>query len=985
MYNPSNALQHYDNVLRHHRTLQNLLAAVPTPLSVFQRMRQRLDDNERTALEKLPKAYPGRWRDFQRTQAGNHNAADTARTLASYFFAQAELLHADGLLSHEHRLMAKSVYQWPGVQERAQYFGAVTRAYGLQLNGDEHTAECLGSFVLVEHAHRPLQTLDQQAEVGKLLLFTPSCGVEPFDTLTHLRARLSRPNGRQAMLPGLRERDRKRLSNTPHAPISFQEVTAPLFTYLMEGWALKQLDDYGYHLRHRELSPLQGVEWVVGMSRAVDLRPAFDPQGFFARRTAALLQAATPAWLAKAPTAARQALASRTRVVLRHSLQFNQLMHSLPSLKQYAKAQVEGQLRRRLKRRIDIDQLYVSEARVLGLIPQLWKGLPWLIYSEIKRGRDVTPLVDKALSNISPADVDYWLTAIVVDGQGHEVPGLNANLIRDIVRDIDVGAHYPAFIRSQIDNAPHLAFHRAFAHLQYARHALLRQRAAMGAPMPASWTPTLKDGKLAQATTDALFETQIEALMAEAHAASTSNRDSDLHLAVNLCTTVASTVASAADPWLGLAVNGLLSVQAVVNGVSALKAGNYQQAVDDIGGALTALVPLPGPSTHEHMPVTLFRKGPQQLQPHGLPGRAAMASMPPTTEATVSLAHVPPDIDGVHHHHGRHYIRHIESPTQVRHLQVEFSTRHGTYRTLNAERPDGFKQPVQRTDDLAWRPHIAALPNPDIERAVIDEAVQTMDSARPPAPAVEHASQWLDPDILAQAGLDTLDGESFLEAAQLLDQQAYRFTDDTVLPPVQPSADSDILLARPAMEIWPRSLASRHISLPRGLLEQQEEVLYLPAEHVQANAGVLTQMSNDHYSNVQNISAQRDRLIRLTRTVMEQLGYVYLASPGIHGIPLLVCTHPHSNGCYVVYPRVMFQNVPGRVYLPARMVGVGSGSWPHFIFDELSQVMLAPPPQLQEALAQRRLFPVMAVVDLGRTLDSTRICLVRAAFMQPEH
>lgn len=961
------AMKHYDDVLAHYHSLLETLALAPTPLSVLRRMGQRLEpDDPRSPLDKLPKAYPSRCRDYRRTETGQAHAVVAANALGSHFYSQAELLHADGLLGKAHWLMAKSVYQWPDLAERTRYYGRVTRAYALYLDTSDKRMQAIGSFVLAQSARVPLVNLAQAEEAGLLLLFTPGGGLEAFADLAGLRQRLQNLD---TLRPGVPTRGHKRLEREPQAPVTFSEITGHLFAQLLQHWHDKQLDDFNYHLHHRDLSPLQGEEWVIGLTRATDLHEAFNPNGFFTRRTASLLRAIEPPWLAQATPQAREALATRTRTLINIHLRFQQLIHQLPSLKGFAKARVEGELRRRLKRRIDVDQLYISEARVLGIIPNLWKGLPWLIYSEVKRGRDVTPIVDKALANISPLDVDYRLTALVVDQHRNIVPGLEADLIREVVREVDVGGSYPAFIRGQIDNAAQLQFHAAFALLQRARHAVQRQRTRMGAPPDPAWQPTLQDGLLTEAALDAGFEAQVDTLMASADAASTSDRESDLHVAVTLCTIAVSAVAMAVNPWLGLAVNGLLSARAVADGVRAWKRGDHEQAVDEIGGALAGLVPvghLPGPA---HTPVALFRHGPEALQARLVGPRPIAEALPALAEAKVDLAHASPDSDGVYHHAGRHYIRHIDSPTQVRQHEVDYSAVHGSYRALDARQPDALRQPVRRSDSMAWRTHVAALWAPEVELPV------------PEPPVVAQPQHWVEPQLLAQAGLEPEDEAAFAEAAHWLEQGQFQFNEEEVLAPAPPLPD--LLQAGEPLVLSPGTLTIEQLNVSRFALEGLRHPWQVPAEQMPAYDGDLARLRTLRYDSLlghRDLVSQRRVSARLARQLLARQGYALLDDIDTRGLTIPVCRHPSTQALYVVYPRLMFWDFDS-ITLTGPMMGLVDRSWAHYILRNVPRGDLRR--AIRRAYDANQLVPAIVVTDVGETLESSRIYLNRLVIQRP--
>ena len=127
---------------------------------------------------------------------------------------EAALGAADRLLHPEERAILERVplgfTQRPGL-------------YALTLQYQGQTVELAGAFVLTQHASPVVADLQSTAAVGRVALFTPSRGIEFFDTLadldTQLLQRLNAPSERQHFM--------NLLTTGYHAPVSYTHLTLP--------------------------------------------------------------------------------------------------------------------------------------------------------------------------------------------------------------------------------------------------------------------------------------------------------------------------------------------------------------------------------------------------------------------------------------------------------------------------------------------------------------------------------------------------------------------------------------------------------------------------------------------------------------------------------------------------------------------------------------------------------------------------------------
>ena len=236
---------------------------------------------------------------------------------------EAALGAADRLLHPEERAILERVplgfTQRPGL-------------YALTLQYQGQTVELAGAFVLTQHASPVVADLQSTAAVGRVALFTPSRGIEFFDTLadldTQLLQRLNAPSERQHFMNLLTTGYH---ALTPHAiwPLALAPISdRPLFEHLDNALIAKRSEDID-----RALSLVDNPDHDTRqLSAALDQAIASAVPDLSARlqwRAQALLDRwlrhSAPDWYRSASTAQRARLADD----LHH---YNQARHHLEQL-----------------------------------------------------------------------------------------------------------------------------------------------------------------------------------------------------------------------------------------------------------------------------------------------------------------------------------------------------------------------------------------------------------------------------------------------------------------------------------------------------------------------------------------------------------------------------------------------------------------------------------------------------------------------------
>ena len=154
---------------------------------------------------------------------------------------EARLNVNDALLSPTNQLMLEDCSRGPTFRPGM---------YALAFDYQHHTVEFAGAFVLTRHASPAVDSLDSNAAVGPVLLFTPSRGLEAFDSLPDLEQGLQTI---MTQLAGHAEFSR-------HLPVAYQHLDVasiwPLALYPITGQPLFEyayqalLDKRGQDINH---------------------------------------------------------------------------------------------------------------------------------------------------------------------------------------------------------------------------------------------------------------------------------------------------------------------------------------------------------------------------------------------------------------------------------------------------------------------------------------------------------------------------------------------------------------------------------------------------------------------------------------------------------------------------------------------------------------------------------------------------------------
>lgn len=188
--------------------------------------------------------------------------------------------------------------------------------YALRFGYQDETVELAGAFVATEKNSPQVTDLASTEAVGRVLLFTPLRGIEPFDSLAELDTRLMQlfdhPTGRAEFLTLLPKRYHA-LTAAGTWPLALSSISEkPLFEHLFDTQVEKRTQDIARALSFAD-NPLHDA---TQLTDALDCAISITPPDLSARlelRAQALLERhlrlGAPAWYRSASELQRAALA----------------------------------------------------------------------------------------------------------------------------------------------------------------------------------------------------------------------------------------------------------------------------------------------------------------------------------------------------------------------------------------------------------------------------------------------------------------------------------------------------------------------------------------------------------------------------------------------------------------------------------------------------------------------------------------------------
>lgn len=433
-------------------------------------------DRIETFCQQVRQAWHARYTHFwtARDTRGLTRHARLASLRRDQLDTELRLRRADETLDTVHERLLRTCLEFPQAWQR-QHLPAQVRPqlYKPLLEGvDPNWRQSLpGTLVLVQQGPEG-RMLEHHEAVGVALLCSLSHGIETFPTLAALHQELC-----ERLEDPIQSAPLLALLGTPLERQRARQATRLRYDWYTDDMVEAQVGAVRDAQRHRCIQAWQEA-WRSGLQRDVrafdtqlegKLRMAtyIDSRGALATRYALLLEKYMPSWLRQAP---QQALTHIMQTLQELATAIDQASApGLLTLEQFTtrhalKAWTRERLTERLHRVTGLDvtlddlRLTVTMARQIGplfnpLLPSSY--LPVASRPQVGETVEMVSITytldELALLNVSWFDIDYWLTARLHRVDGSAAPqGLDAALIRRLVRELDAGACYATFLRTHL-------------------------------------------------------------------------------------------------------------------------------------------------------------------------------------------------------------------------------------------------------------------------------------------------------------------------------------------------------------------------------------------------------------------------------------------------------------------------------------------------------------------------------------------------------
>ncbi|WP_242205066.1 MULTISPECIES: membrane-targeted effector domain-containing toxin [unclassified Pseudomonas] len=240
-------------------------------------------------------------------------------------------------------------------------------AYALQFSFQEHTVELAGAFVVTENKKPVLSELATVKDIGYVLLFTPSRGIEYFDSTTaldaHLLQYLQHPASRSEFMQMLPRRYHD-LDAAGIWPLQCSLIDSqPLFEHICDALIDKRTQDIDRAWSYDDNPQQDSTQLLAALDRAIaaalpDIAPrlALQAQTLFERH----LRDSAPQWYRSASSARQTELAQQVGLYHKARQKLLDLMGPTASLMTLAR----HQWLERLSEDLEIDELEPQKLQI---------------------------------------------------------------------------------------------------------------------------------------------------------------------------------------------------------------------------------------------------------------------------------------------------------------------------------------------------------------------------------------------------------------------------------------------------------------------------------------------------------------------------------------------------------------------------------------------------------------------------------------------
>lgn len=429
--------------------------------------------------------------------------------LSKVLRAEARLLTNDSTLPAEHVLMVDQVLRYTTLTARGAlptHSRPAVYAMALKAKDQAQPIPFAGALVITEQDGSgssdqfgaftiPLKTstvqISSSASAGRVVLYTPSGGLVGFDSLQALNSEIERRwQGIiefESLLELLSTEDLERVQKWPRGPQSPLDL---VFTEIQESF-LEHV--FTAHDNQRQQDMIYTVLRCAKVPSAVfteDLRHTLDYVRRFKQANAISARAykhiakKTRDWLQKASSEDREAWLNASEQYRALSLIANQDGEPAPYqfgdrtfVLRYAREQLKRHMQLEYGLEVDPDNILITVSAgergagpIIPITP--WAPSSYTAVNSLSRTGPPVRLIsttrsmsELALENVSKFDIDYALTARVSTRTGTEpaLAPLNADQVKQIIRAVNIGDNYEAFLQDSLIDSPKASARRETA------------------------------------------------------------------------------------------------------------------------------------------------------------------------------------------------------------------------------------------------------------------------------------------------------------------------------------------------------------------------------------------------------------------------------------------------------------------------------------------------------------------------------------------
>lgn len=439
---------------------------------------RRIDNFCKTLRQALHARLAAYW--LERDGKGLTRTVRLAVLLRDQLDAELRLRTTDQTLSAAHAQLLRTCLELPQAWQRRHLpIAARPQAYRLLLTStDPNWRSHVPGFLVLAEQGAEGHLLEHHEPVGRALLCSVAHGIEAFDNLADLHTeiceRLEDPQQSEHLLKLMIDPDDQQNARRSER-LRYDWYAEDLADYLAS--ALR--DAQARHLSHAwQLAWQQGKQRDItqldeALATALNIRKAVGSRGPLANRYGLLLEKHLPNWLR---TTSQQGVAHIMQAMQEQILAIEAASApGILTLEQFTQRHsllnwVNLRLREYLQRDPGLDcdprhiTISVTLARQVGPIVNplpVGSTVGYIPVVSRQHTGDTVELVkhtyrldELALLNISWFDVDYWLTARVYINGDQPLPALTPVRVKQIVRRLNAGSGYTAYLRTQLLDSP---------------------------------------------------------------------------------------------------------------------------------------------------------------------------------------------------------------------------------------------------------------------------------------------------------------------------------------------------------------------------------------------------------------------------------------------------------------------------------------------------------------------------------------------------